>query len=101
MLGKTKKSLKALLRIPNYTNREFYNDIFLATTRKDVGKNIRHYRLTLVTIYRDICWEARVGATYRNQHFTKDSLDNNFNAKTREFTINNIDIQTLQQLYDN
>ena len=101
MLGKTKKSLKALLRIPNYTNREFYNDIFLATTRKDVGKNIRHYRLTLVTIYRDICWEARVGATYRNQHFTKDSLDNNFKAKTREFTINNIDIQTLQQLYDN
>ena len=100
LLSKLKRSLKALLKVPNYTTRELFSDIFLATTRKESGKAIRHYRLTLVTIYRDICWEARVGATYRNEHFTVGSLDNNFIARAKKFITNNIEIQTLQQLED-
>ena len=98
LLSKTKSTLKALSKVPNYTNREFYRNILLATTRKTREKDIRHYRLTIVQLYRDTCWEARVGATYKQQTYTSDSLHQFFMSKVKKFIMNNIDIELLERL---
>ena len=90
--------MKALSKVPNYTFREFKSDILLATTRKTRDKYIRHYRLTIVQLYRDTCWEARVGATYKQQTYTSDSLFNFFMAKVKKFITNYIDIELLERL---
>ena len=86
------------MKVPNYTYRELYYDILLATTRKERDKSIRHYRLTLLQLYRDTCWEARVGATYKELTYTQDSLYNFFQFKVKEFMIKHIEIETLDKL---
>ena len=87
-----------MLKVPNYTYRELYYDILLATTRKERDKSIRHYRLTLLQLYRDTCWEARVGATYKELTYTQDSLCNFFQSKVKEFITKHIEIETLDKL---
>ena len=98
MLTKTKKELKKLLRVRDYTIREGYNDIFLATTRKCGDKDIRNYRLTLVQLYRDTCWEARVGATHKNQTHNSTTISSLFLGKVKHFYLNNIDLELLEKL---
>ena len=97
-LNKTKVNLIKLLRQPINTDRELYRLIFLGITTTNSGKHINHYRQTIVQLYRDTVWEARVDATHNRRIINENALSEHFLAKTNHYIHTKVSITTLAQL---
>ena len=97
-LDTTKNSLNKLMRQKmNTGNRGLYEGIFLGIEQSD-RKNIRHYRQTILQLYRDTIWEKRLDATFNRQNPSEENIENQFLAKCRHFIEKHISTQTLDEL---
>ena len=91
-------NLIKLLRQPINTDREFYRLIFLGITTPNLGNDIKHYRQTIVQLYRDTIWEGIVDQSRYRQNLTDEALSQHFLAKTKHFMQTKVSITTLMKL---